>query len=1086
MRRDDWQSFGQYNFGKSREPRFIAEIEFDNYSIALSSHAAPGNVPHLRLIEGVLENVSGFSQKVQPLEGRAQIGGMRMTALNTLDETRPLYDFAGSDYSNGSGGGSQYNDSVRTRITFKFQPNSLAANQAVCGINSILRYYIQATTGEVRAYRGNTSDFVDTGLIVIEDEVNRGAIEFWPDGAFTFELNGSSYSGTYTPGAGSGPLFIGGNSSRQIDGYVWDVRTSQGEALVERAFYPMDEGSGATFIDRIGGVDIDLVTSPIAGSWLSDFVGQQIDTYLRELLVPAGSPLDAGQDLRERRINVFMGFTEDFDDYVQIAATYINRLTYDEGVYTFNCVDVSRQLRKTIFDPKKTVLSANLSDGSESPLSSMSVVDTSEFQTIEHTQAFNDAPNATVGYLKIVDTGEIVRWTAKNDSPATFTLDARGLFGTTAQAVTVSGSDPDEWPEVEEFIYLEATTPQLGYALMCGYRLGDSSSPQSKWLPDHWHAGVPREYMATTEWENIGEDLYGSDIAGFILRFFHMKKIDAKKFIEQEIHRCAGTFSPVNSDGTIGLRRINEVLAGAAVDLAINNRSIADHSGLVHRQTDIVNQILVRWNWNGEGFTRSVLYQDVDSMSRNGASELVELKFKGLYPTRHSISKINAIVKRYMDRFRNPPQELSISGVPWLNIVEANDVINIDLSGEIEDYDGDAAGLNRPFEVEQVANDFLNGGVRLRLFASSGEAAPDVPIGENEVLADAFYTSKGTELSTVLSLDGSGNMLADGTLTGFEDVSTLEHDCTHSDSVFYYDGDFTIPPGVTLTIHHSVQIRVKGTFTNNGTIDGVGNGWPGYVMSEAIGANYTAHPSSIHNGFIGGMKATDGVNISNDEWDNEGRGAENHEGNEIQGLEVSFPVLNLNPGDQSASPVPTDIQGIPPVLTGTRGSHGAPLTSGVRAPWLVVQQGGDGGDSGAGLCVIARGAVLGSSSLIDLSGADGAIGDTEANWGDADGRDFVSGGGAGGGQGAFLLLIDGGDQLFPEVADNFTAETGGTTITGSSARGMQNGGLRYSSGSPEPWTGLNVGDFGGDPNFIIDNEDRSMISYRVQYIPEPQ
>lgn len=1094
MRRDDFYGFGQYNLARSREPKFVIEIAFDDYSLALSSHAFPVNVPHLRLLDGLINGVSATSQQVSPLDGRSQIGGMRISALNTIDETRALYDFAGADWALAS---TNYRDTKRTRITFKFRPDDFSANQAAAGVNSILRYYIQVTTGEIAIWRGVTSDRIDTGLFATAGEVNRGSLEWDGVGNYSGEINGQSFTGTHTLGAAAGPLFMGGNSGRPAIGNVWDVRTFEGETLRARAFYPMDEGQGLTFVDRIGSQDAAVAVSPVGGAWESDFVGQRLDTYLRGLLVPSGSPLDAGQDLRERKISVFMGFTDNFSEYVQVATTYINRLTNNEGVYTFNCVDVTKQIRKTIFDAKKTVLSASLTDGSESPLAPMSVVDTSEFQLLEHTGAFNDAPSQSVGYLKIANSGEVVRWTAKGSSPATFTIDARGLFGTTPQAVTVSGVDEDEWPEIEEFVYLEMPAPQMAYALMCGQILG-SGSPL-KTLPSHWHAGIDPTYMATEEWENIGEDLYNGEIVGFIVRFFHMKKIDAKKFIEQEIHRLSGTFSPVNADGTIGLRRINEVIAGAAPDIELNSRSIVSHGGLEHKHTDVVNQILVRWNWNGEGFTRSVLYQDADSINRNGASELVELKFKGLYPTRHSISKINSIVKRYMDRFRNPPQEIQLTGVPWLNIIEANDITQVDLSDEVEDYDGDASGLNRPFEVTQVQHDYMNGGVRMRCVASSGEAAQDVPIGTNSVLADAFYSSKGTALSTVLSLDGSGNLLANGTLTGYEDGSTLEHDANHADSVFYILGDFTIPPGITLTLHHSVQIRVMGTFTNNGDIDGVGNGWPGYVHSGAIGTKYNGHPASIHSGYVGGMKATDGIHqislmipvppMGPLDWNSE-EVFLNRDGNEILGVEVSFPTLNLNPGDQSASPIPPDIGGIPAVLTGTRGSHGEPLTEGDDPEDAgypeIVRPGGDGGASGAGLAVISRGAVLGASSSIDLSGTAGSDGDTEEfSWGNNAGGTgtYAAGSGAGGGQGSLLILIDGGDQLFPEISPTFTSITGATTIQGVSAiigraRGIY---WLHTSGFN---TGLNFDDHNSDPIYISNAVDRSAISYRVQYIPE--
>ena len=1157
MRQDDWSSFAQYNWAESREPKFVAIVDFPDYEIALTTHEGILGVPVAqRYVEGVIQSVSSTSQRVMPLEGRSEIGSLTIKTLDTVDELRPVYDFrpvespllTSSDYFQTSGG--NYSGSRRTRITGKGYVRDAVQAMAFFGVNGILRLYTD-TSGSVRVYEAGTTTYHTTGITLSSYTLYRWALEWDGEGNWLVDINGTTATGTYDPDlASNGKLFIGGNSSRQIDGYMWDVRTYEAAEsnlpLTPRAFYPLNDNTGTTFQDRIGSDDAALVNSPQVGVWVDAQVGEQFSNWLRGALVPKGSPLDSGHDIREKKIRVYMGFTDYFEDYEQIASTYVSGLTYKAGVYTLSCRDVTRQIRKTVFDRKKTNLASNLTDGTESPYQPVHVRDTSAFESVYHTQAFTEAPGETVGYLKIVDTGEIIRWTSKSESPAEFVVTGRGLFGTTAQAVTVSGTDPDEWPEVEEFIYLEMPAPQLAYAVLTGYYLGDTSSPL-KQLPEHWNAGVPLSYMSTTEWEEVGEDLYDGDITGLITRFIHLKKTDAKKFVEQEIHRLCGTFAPVNSDGTIGLRKINEIIAGGAADAYLTNVTVSEHNGLKHSQSEVVNQILVRWNWDGENFTRSVLYQDADSIARNGASEFKELQFKGLYPARHTVSQIRTLVTRYMDRFRNPPQRITLDLMPYLNFLEANDVVNVKLN-EIEDYDGFSAGnttyLNRPFEIERANIDWMNGKVKIDCFGSSGTRADDIPIGTSAILPDAFYTSKGTELTAAgLSVDGSGNLTADGALTGYESGWSLSHDANHADSIFYYDGDFTIPAGRTLTIHHSVQLRIKGTLTINGKIDGAGNGWAGETDPNVVGTDYAegwqdgnrvrglASPSfsKATRGYVGGIRGMDGIMHN---WWNGGSYSQpefyprfytNVEGYFRDGLHSSFPEIALSTPDTTTSPVMDDLLGIPNVLTGTRGVYGAPLLTNQYALSSQVPRvdglGGDAGDSGAGLAIISRGASFGLSAEIDLSGTDGSLGDkidcTQVGGSYADGYEpadspaiwYLShvygtgspisvraGSGSGGGQGSLLIAIDGGDQLFPDPEPYFTANAGAVPYDGLGLKGNSYGQVtttrRFRDDSPRPNAhGYNADMYNQQPlGALIPNGtdlDRASISYRVQYVPEP-
>ena len=825
-----------------------------------------------------------------------------------------------------------------------------------------------------------------------------------------------------------------------------------GVSSTSQKVFPMD---GRT---QIGGVTVRLLDNS-SPSTFTDKVRSQ--------LASVDSPPDAGESLRHKEVQVWVGYTDDFSDFVQVVTTYVNEVSLNKGEYTLACIDVTRQMRKSIFEQKKTRLAANLSDPDTSPQSDISVTTVDGFAMLEHTGAFTDAPSQTVGYLRVVDTGEIIRYTGISESPLAFTGITREVFGTVGGAVTVDIAEAeDQWPELEEFVYLEMPAPQLAYAVITGEVLG--SSPTIT-LPEHWHMGIDTAQVEASEFSDIGDDLYYDDESGVILRFEHLKKTDGKKFVESEIHRLVGTYSPVNRDGKLGLRRINQVLSDASPVISLNEAHVVNHSALKHKQSDVVNQFRIDYQPNAERYLRSLSLTDADSISRNNTVKEKVLKFKGLHNARHTQSVIYSLINGLQVRYRNAPEELSIDVMPYLDVLEAGDVIKLTLD-HLQDFSSDGT-LSRAFEIQSVRIDWMKGKVTLGLFGSSGEEGDPLLTPPAPVLADAFYTSKGTDLASISPsiVDGSGHITADCTLTG-------DADMTDAGAVYYYDGDLTIDNGVTVTITDNVQLRVKGTLTVNGEVNGVGGGITGST------SHFVSEKLRIR-GYVGDTRGTDG-------WHRGESGGTQYKFNVGQlgeGYNSSFPSLSLNAGDQTASPIPTDISGIPTDLRGTGGGKGGSCLN--HSNYAVSgdkPKGGDGGDGGAGLCVIARAFNFGASGQIDLSGTDG---DDPGTYFHFDQHYFRAGTGGGGGAGCVLALIDGANALPDLSGGNFIANTGlSEPVTGmfqdNEGHGVGSSWNEYYNNSPSnPLLGHNDG-YPSNPVYIISGVDRSATNRKAMHIPE--
>src|SRR5204862_7300266 len=119
-----------------------------------------------------------------------------------------------------------------------------------------------------------------------------------------------------------------------------------------------------------------------------------------------------------RQVRVYTGDTDDFTDstWALVQTSVIDSVVeFDKGSYKFSCSDIKRELRDRILVQAKTRLSADLT----ATATTVTVLDTTDFETLAHTAAFTDAPSSAVGYFRIKKTAEIIRYTGKTGT--TFT-----------------------------------------------------------------------------------------------------------------------------------------------------------------------------------------------------------------------------------------------------------------------------------------------------------------------------------------------------------------------------------------------------------------------------------------------------------------------------------------------------------------------------------------------------------------------------------------------------------------------------------------------------------------------------------------
>jgi hypothetical protein len=731
-----------------------------------------------------------------------------------------------------------------------------------------------------------------------------------------------------------------------------------------------------------------------------------------------GSELALGRSTRRQRVRIYIGYEGlAFSDFTLFQTQLITEIDYNEGSYNFKCADIQREMRKDLFDIAKTTLQSTVGIGD----ATINVFNTGSFQTVPHGTAYSDAPSATVGYVKIQD--EIIRYTGKNSTQ--FTGCTRGVLNTLPAEHVVDSSQPaDSRPAVEEYVYLELPAIDLMYRVLTGKdRFGSSV------MPTKWNLGIDPSYVKLSEFTGIGADIWdtSNDQAGIVVRFEAQTKIDGKKFVEQELALLTGTFTPVLASGALGLRRMANVLAGAAYVQKLDKTNVIDRSELTHDQNSLHNVIQVKWNYEPlkKDFTRIDLLLDQKSITIHKPSDTLKLSFRGLHGSRHSAITVAARFNSIRDRYTGPPLRQTVTISPGLNALEIGDVVR-HVDDTTRDFVANST-LDRSFEIQNVSVDWISGDLKLKLFGSSQAPGALAPTVATVVLSDAYYTSQGTNLTSVLTITGSnpGHVTANGTLTGTADLNA-------AGSIFYYNGDLVIDPGVTVNIVNNVQLRIKGHLDINGTINGKANGFAG-ASAPHVTDNFTQAQQAVlaamstHNdgtqGFIGTPESGGSYG------DISGLGA--------AFVQRGFSVVGKNPAlpPFDISWDGTTLKGLPTDLRGTSGSSGAvswfssatiPKQFAVFSNPVLFFDGGAGGASGAGLITIARGISFGVSGKVDTSGADGSAGElgatTHSNHG---------GSGAGGAPGGFLAIIDGALNSAPDLTDaTFKASYGSTPITG--------------------------------------------------------
>jgi len=703
--------------------------------------------------------------------------------------------------------------------------------------------------------------------------------------------------------------------------------------------------------------------------------------------------LNNGFGLKGKRVRVYVGYRGLlWSEFVPVQTQIISKaITYKDGVYTFNCSDIQRAMRKQLFIVKETVLTGSVAKDD----SVIEVQNTTGFEKVfQPPTADSIAPSQEIGLLKISDGDnfELVMWTGKTST--SFTGCTRGMLGTPVLEFDV---EPDETgASVEEFVYLSAPALMVSYALLTGSWYGYPG----KFLPNHWHLGISTNYIKTSDFIGMPDLWDINDIdAGVVATVLGPTAEDGKKFIEEQLFLMISVYPPIDATGELGLKRITQVSALGAYDRELDEDNVVSYGVLTSDLGAIVNRYVIQWDYSlrRDIYQRTSVLIDQDSIDKHGVSNTKSIKLKTLFGSKDSLKVINSNFNAVTARYSTPPLKLPLVLTPDQNDLEVSDVVRVNLPA--------IRNLNRNFELQSTGIDWTTGRVSVNLFGTSQGAGLLTPDSTHAV--DTTFLSKNVPAGNwltptnypglITSSNGTshivGNLTGANALVGLDDLNDL-------DCVYYCPEDLQIDSGFTVEINKNTQIRVEGYFTNNGTIDGKGNGYlggdrsiPRYGIGGGVGS-VGEHPE------LKFWQAGSG----NKEYASPGRRKNRVEA--PRNYRYSLPELVLKITDDL-------LRGLPTSLIGTTGNSAQGLRN-IDAGTDAIEHGGVAGDSGAGLVIVSAGFNNGNGGFIDLSGTSGSVGASYA-W---QGTTLYAGSGQGGHNGG-LVFISTDSAQFTESPSEF-------------------------------------------------------------------
>jgi len=481
--------------------------------------------------------------------------------------------------------------------------------------------------------------------------------------------------------------------------------------------------------------------------------------------------------------------------------------------------------------------------------------DLTNYQGVEHDAEYDAWPNDTVALVTI--DGEIFLHDGPvNDPNFGYCLEVRengrGVLNTATKSHNYdSGAKAEAQPEVKEVVYLEGAAPKLALALLTGTLYGQTGS-----LPDNWNCGVPPKFVRTSEFVNIGVDLWDpATDKGRKLQFITTKEVSGKDFIEKQIMLWLGTVMIIHADGSLGLKKIPAMNSQTGFTAVLDDSVSYKRDVLKRPMAKLLNNVAINWGKIAlkDEYTKTSQLVDATSIAVHGLNAPKTFNFEGVRLGVHTDENIRDYLRVWRDLYSSPPYELTVTVMHKMLRVEVGDSVRVVMPNHVDVIK--KTPFDRVMMVTSAAYNSINGDVRLSLIGPSSSPTPLAAVSASAKLGAGYYSPGGAARELGAAVVAGGGTIVGGVITG-NCILAGDDSMNALSSVFYYNGDLEIGSGVVVSLFNNVNFRIDGNFTVNGNINSLG--------SPNLGGLYdgSTHPiTGVAGSTITSSEPLDSINI---------------------------------------------------------------------------------------------------------------------------------------------------------------------------------------------------------------------------------
>ena len=274
----------------------------------------------------------------------------------------------------------------------------------------------------------------------------------------------------------------------------------------------------------------------------------------------------------------------------------------------------------------------------------------------------------------------------------------------------------------------------IAVALKVLMSTGNGTNGTYDTLPSHWGLGIDQTLVDITRWEDEAEawlDFKRTDFTyGYQFRFIYDDKVEAKRFIEDEVLKVLNAYAPINVSGAISFKAFAPPVP--FVDLAKLDEKVVRHKLMQGGLGAVINIALFEYDYDPiqKKYMKSVEYSDSQSIADHGESDRFEVRSRGI---RSELNGDDIVLNRWnrlKQRYRNPPPTYKIRAFYSQHLREIGEMVNFS-HPDLPDLESGARGLTEKVaEITNKSFDILGGALHYDLMLTGfgrryGLWAPD-------------------------------------------------------------------------------------------------------------------------------------------------------------------------------------------------------------------------------------------------------------------------------------------------------------------------------------------------------------------------